>query len=442
LKEGLSKIFGFNFRKHCLIFATLLLTVSPILSGTLYMIGAIRSAIDGRKNVWTTERKILGGIFCVISLWFWHQKVLPEQFGPGKVSFTDYVPFFFFFYALSLKPFLDSEIKAILYAFVVTIPQQFFIALGERYFNWTGRFYFPMRRLPIIDIYFGPSEVGLDTSASFFNPNIFAIYVVLGILFSISLWIKESEEAGSGSAEYRVKSGFLFFVLLMSVLLLIWTNSRNAWFFTLLAILLFSHFVKKRYFKVLGIGMLLITLLAILNLFYPIPLIQAILPKSLTSKLMVFLNDRALYYKVAWELIEKKPWTGWGIGMFSHLVPHTKLIWYKVLHAHSLPLQLAVEVGVPFAIMTLGAWVGLLILTARRLLRQKVTGSRSDVLSKGLLIAFATIFLMQFFDLALLMTYRLNFLFCLCLAIPYSKVSASLQGEGRSMIRTKELSEN
>jgi O-antigen ligase len=428
LKENLLKIFGFNFRKYCLTIAALLLTISPILSGTFWVIGAIQSAIQGRKNVWTTERKILGGIFCIISLWFWHQKVLPEQFGPGKVAFSDYVPFLFFFYALSLKPFDDSEIKAILYAFLVTIPQQFFIAVGERYLHWAGRYYFPIRKIPLIDIYVGPSEVGLDTSASFFNPNILALYVVMGILFSISLWNKESEEAGSISTNYRLRVGFLFVVLLMSVLLLIWTNSRNAWFLLPVAILIFSLFTNKRTLTVLGIGMVLITLLAIINLIVPNFLLEAILPKSLTSKLMMFFNDRALYYQVAWELIEKKPWTGWGIGMFTNLVPHTKALWYKVLHAHSLPLQLAVDVGVPFAIMMLGVWVGLLIITTRRLLRREFASGRKNVLLKGLLITFTTIFVMQFFDLALLMTYRLNFLFWMCLAIPYANVSNSLSG--------------
>jgi O-antigen ligase len=96
-----------------------------------------------------------------------------------------------------------------------------------------------------------------------------------------------------------------------------------------------------------------------------------------------------------------------------------------VLHTHSIFLQLAVETGLPFALFFLGLLGTFFFSTARRLVRKQSGLIQKDVFYQDLLIAGIVVFLMQIFDLALLMTYRLNFIFWLCLAIPYSWVSVS-----------------
>jgi O-antigen ligase len=422
-------------RQHFLIAGTLLLTVSPFLSVACYIAAALRTAFGGTPIVLTRERKILTMVLVVVSLWFAGRNVLPEEFGPGRVAFTDYVPLFWFFYVISLRPFSNSETKTILSAFTVTIPQQFIVAIGEKYFQWQGRFYFPLRKFPLIDIYMGPSEVGLATSASFFNPNILALYAIMGAIFSICLMLREKEQSEMLNRPlWGWRLLFFALCLLCSLLLLVWTHSRNAWFFLLFVVLIFAWLGKSKILKVLGIGLSGITVLALFNLFFPTALGKLLLPEALTSKLTVFSSDREVFYQFAWELIKMKPWVGWGIGIFPFLV--SSRLWYQVLHTHSIFLQMAVDVGFPCAILVLVLTFFLMGSTAKRVVSVAALSREKELLDKGLLIACAVILLMQFFDLGLLMTYRLNFLFWLCLAIPYSRVTALTPERGMNIKKT------
>ncbi|MBI4763534.1 MAG: O-antigen ligase family protein [Deltaproteobacteria bacterium] len=417
---------GWISRQNLLVAGTLLLTLSPVLSVAFFSGAALVTVFSGEPIRLTKEKKWLTGILFFISLGFAAHNHLPEAWGPGRVAFTDYVPFFWFFYSLSLKPFAEGEIKKVLYAFLLTVPQQFFLALGERYFHWQGRFYFPTRNLPIVDLYWGPSEKGLATAASFFNPNILALYAIMGFIFSVTLLFKEWD-ARSGILERNsrlpLRILFLFLGLMLSSLLLLWTHSRNAWFFLLMVVLIFAWMKPNRGLQLVAIGLILVTVLALFNLVFPTSMVKNFLPQALSAKLTVFSSDRTIFYNLALDLILEKPWWGWGIGTFPALV--SGKLWYPVLHTHSIFFQLAVEVGLPLAILVIGLLGTLFVSTARRIIKMDSVRNRKEILDKGLLISGAVIFLMQFFDLALLMTYRLNFLFWLCIAIPYSRVSAN-----------------
>jgi O-antigen ligase len=292
--------------------------------------------------------------------------------------------------------------------------------------------YFPVRRLPIIDIYVGPSEPTLATSGSFFNPSIFALYGLMALIFSISLLLDEldgaADRSGSVLAQPRILG--ILAALLGSVVLLVWTQTRSAWFALMLVLFTFSRLQLRRPFLALGRGMLLLTLLALYNALSPTPVMPYVLPRSLAAKLTVFSGDRARYYQLAWRLIQERPWTGWGIGTFPRLIP-AWLLGYQVLHTHSLPLQLAQEVGVPAAVAVLALMGSLALVTARGIIRREQATGIAQPLDRGLLVTFVVILLMQVLDVALLMTYRLQFLFWLCLAAPYSRVACrSIPNDG------------
>jgi hypothetical protein len=406
-------------RQNLLVGAMLSLTISPMLSMAGFVGAALVTVFGEAEGAWTRERKGLVILLFALSLGFaWHN-TQPEAIGPGRVAFTDYVPPLWFFFCLSWKPFPTAEVRKILYAFLFTVPQQFFLALGEIFLHWRGRFYFPLRKLPLLDLYWGPSEKGLKVSASFFNPNILALYALMGVIFSLSLYFQEKDKEFVPSRLGKARYFFLWTVFFFSALLLFWTGSRYAWFFLLAAVFFFGRMSTHWLLKLIGAVMLLATLLALTHLFFPLPWLQAILPSVLTSKLTVFSEDRGLYYQWAWELIRTKPLWGWGIGTFPQLVAGR--VRYTVLHAHSLPLQLGVEVGIPLAVSFLAFLIGLILLLGFRLSRKEKEEKHPDHLQRGLWAAAGIIFLMQIFDLALLMTYRLHFLFWLCLAIPFSQ---------------------
>jgi hypothetical protein len=74
-------------------------------------------------------------------------------------------------------------------------------------------------------------------------------------------------------------------------------------------------------------------------------------------------NSRFLLYSNVLELIVQKPWLGWGWRelAYAHYSTHFDTRFVELLdNAHNLPLHLAVELGLPFALLLCGAvlwWV-------------------------------------------------------------------------------------
>ena len=74
-----------------------------------------------------------------------------------------------------------------------------------------------------------------------------------------------------------------------------------------------------------------------------------------------------------WELIKQHPWTGVGWGEFNFAwtltpFPGRPIAFFD--HTHNLPLHLAVELGIPMAVLVLALLFGALWLAWRQLLRQ------------------------------------------------------------------------
>lgn len=79
--------------------------------------------------------------------------------------------------------------------------------------------------------------------------------------------------------------------------------------------------------------------------------------------------NRLLLWRNVLELIAMQPWTGVGFGQFNFawsLTPFANRPAEYFSHAHNLPLHLAVELGVPLALMIVGLLVLALWLAARR----------------------------------------------------------------------------
>ena len=75
-------------------------------------------------------------------------------------------------------------------------------------------------------------------------------------------------------------------------------------------------------------------------------------------------DARLLIWQHVLDAIAAKPWLGWGWGNLGYallLTPHSQPLTVMVDNAHNLPLQLAAELGLPFALLfVLAVWVWLL----------------------------------------------------------------------------------
>lgn len=86
-------------------------------------------------------------------------------------------------------------------------------------------------------------------------------------------------------------------------------------------------------------------------------------------------DGRAEIYKVIMKMIADSPWTGFGVGSFEFALPQyrpatisPRLIWE---YAHSSPLQLIAEIGIPAALLGFAILCGVLLTCIKGALRRK-----------------------------------------------------------------------
>lgn len=416
-------------RQTLLIAGTLLLIISPFLSVALYSGAAIATVVRWRQLIFTKERIAIGCFILTICIWMFFRKVIPEDYQPGRVAFTDYVPLFIFFYLISLAPFSESESKRFSYALALTIPQQFLLAFGEKYLNWHGGIHYFIGKRAIIDIFIGPFDRGANVSASLYNPNILVLYCVICASILVSLFLREIERLRVDSKFNLALTSRILLVsicLILCVIMIGWAGSRNGLLALIFIIIVFSWSSRSlRYLKIVGAGLLFITIVASLKIAWISDAARSLFPKALSIRMdQGFIinvdEERRAIYNCAVQLIRERPLEGWGLGMFTSEC--SKRVGHWVCSAHDIFLQLAAEIGIPFTVLIVCLFGYIFFLTTYNLLKKGHGWNIDNILDKGFLIAVITVFLMQVFDLALLMTYRLHFVFWICFAIPYSRI--------------------
>jgi O-antigen ligase len=97
---------------------------------------------------------------------------------------------------------------------------------------------------------------------------------------------------------------------------------------------------------------------------------------QLTSQLEtrgIYDAGRATTWGSALEIVGDHPWLGTGLGTFAGVFPSYRTpaggIWGVWDHAHSTPIELMVEMGIPFSMLVFGMWLLLLWLLLRTGLR-------------------------------------------------------------------------
>lgn len=414
-------------RQTFLVAGTLLLAVSPFLACTFYSIAALVTLFACRNEIFNSkERVTIASLIFVISVWMIFRKINPENVDPGAIALSDYFPFYFFLFFLSLKPFTNSESEKFSYALTLTVPQHFLLALGEKYMGWHGGISFPEGKIHILDIFVGAFDGNAAMTAGFYNRNIFSLYCIVCVAISLGLFLREIEkikEPGLNITSTALRIVWTGVSLVLSTILLVWSNSRNGWVAFVFVVMAFMWFNRRIWiFKILTFLLPVFAASAVVNLGFLTNLIKMLLPGSIVSRLnsdVILSGDRPEIYECAVEIIREKPIAGWGIGAFKSECSNR--IGHWVPHAHNMLLQLGADIGILVAVLVIcliGYFIGRSIY---RLAKPWDYQYGNNILNKGLLVAAVAVILMQVFDLALFMTYRLNFLFWIALAIPYSR---------------------
>ncbi len=217
----------------------------------------------------------------------------------------------------------------------VAIFAVFEYALGLSRYDW-------------LDEHFNGLIAGRVT-ASFNNPNTFAVYLLVAIFFSLGL-AKEKLHTWQ-AAVYGI-------IAVLNTVALVFTWSRGAWFALLLSVLAYAVISLRKL-----PGYLLI-------LFGALPYLLFFLPDAVLERLLSALtfNDSSVVYRVSiWRssmrMFLHRFFTGVGVGPESFSAAFGEYAESGVVaeHSHNLFLEIGCEAGI-FALL---AFLGLLLLRVR-----------------------------------------------------------------------------
>ena len=183
---------------------------------------------------------------------------------------------------------------------------------------------------------------------NFVNIRFFASFMM--VVACVSLW---------GSLVFSSKVRFLFYLILcLSLAQIFWSGSRSPLFSIVLASLIFGFLAGRTYLK-RWLHILVLTVLAgLLAAQFPVDSNQLGVERALgfgaktiinTDNIDELSSGRLRIWKDAAEWIVQKPILGWGGDYYREVSAAS-----SVAQVHNGPLQIAIEWGIPLALLMYG----------------------------------------------------------------------------------------
>ena len=261
---------------------------------------------------------------------------------------ANYVPFILFFLALRLVLQTVEQLRKLAWIIVTGSIFNSIVGLGQNFLNWSRQINFSLT-----DISFKNSETIERMTATFNHANFFAGYLVIALILGTVL-LCESWQQKAGNQDQR-KQALSVAVLSTSILLnlvcIFYTSSRNGWLTLLLASVALMLFYGQRLI-VAFLGAIASIVMGAAFAGEPLQgWFRQVVPYAMWARINgqmypePYVNSRVAIWRYAWSLAQQKPWTGWGLQTFSQLYQAHAQIYLG--HAHNLLLMLSAEVGIP-----------------------------------------------------------------------------------------------
>ncbi len=338
--------------------------------------------------------------------------VLP---GEAFLGLANLLPFFALFAAFSELIQTPQQLRQMSWLFVLSSVPVFLVGLGQQFGSWQGPEILHDFLGWRLELHGNPPG---RMSAVFMHANLLAFYSIIVFILALGLFIetyqegRRKKEEGSPNPQSPIPSPqsllpiiFLSLVIVGNGVALIFTNSRNAWGLAVFACLAFALYLG---FKKLIVIVTTITGLILWSAFGPNPVkswLQKIIPPFLWARL----NDqmypdrpiatlRTTQWQFTLNMIQQRPFTGWGLRNFSPLyevVTHENL-----QHPHNLFLMLTAETGIITMLLFSGI-IGVIITQACFSLIQSYRESQQNLIFFSYTIAFTSCIIFNMMDVTL-----------------------------------------
>jgi O-Antigen ligase len=370
-------------------------------------------------------QSLLHQLLLILGAWMVIIALFADRKDFALLGLVNFLPFFVAFIAQSRLFRSVQQLRQMAWLLVMPSIPVSVLAIGQILGNWG--FHFKLLSL------FGGDGILVDmllrtggepagrASSLFYYATILASYLVITFTVSFGLWVEAIGFSKSAKPEPEfplilrlptklqhllrhpiVHHSGLGLLVALNCTALFLTQSRNAWGIAIAVIFVFSIGLGWR--KFMGFTLVMLGLISTaaygstpLNLWA-----RTFVPRMIWARLNddLFLDRpqaslRLTQWKFASGLIEKRPFTGWGLRNFSTL--YEASTGFYVGHPHSLPLMLSCEMGIPATLLFYGV-VGSIVAGSIRQVQWHHLGSRDRTTHLTLTIAFLCCTTFSFFD--------------------------------------------
>ena len=291
-------------------------------------------------------------VLLALTLWLCLTSVTAEYPTEAWLGIANFIPFFIVFMGMSLLVETPSQLRRLAGLAVMASVPVAILGLGQIALGWTT----PEILKPFLGwVVVENGNPSGRLAAVFMYANIAGAYFLVMLTLALGLWVEAYRWRRKQVWEWLGLTGII--VLLGAALVL--TSSRNAWLVGGLVTVAFIIYL--RWYGLLALGSAVIAGI-IGAAFAPSPVnnwLRQLVPRYFWARLNdQMYSDRAVetlrttQWDFTWELIQQRPFFGWGLRNFTPLYEEAMGIWLG--HPHNLPLMLSAEMGIPGMLIVVG----------------------------------------------------------------------------------------
>ena len=360
MNQSVAKIMNLKFYSQSnndylkLLFLSLLVLPFHTLTGIIILLYFCYQI--WRKNYQQISKHILSKALLLSSVLLIISSTLAYNIGEAWLGVPHFIPFFLVFLALRMLITNYRHLYFIIFPIIFNSLLVIFFGIAELNFGWvTSDLSYKILGWQLTG---GGDPVGRLASV-FPYANLAALYFVIVINFAIALLIERRKQKSWQKLDW-----FLIITIILNLIALMLTNSRNGWIICFLSLVAFAVYLGWNWIVQLLTIIAVMVIGASFGNFPGQNMLRKIVPDFIWLRLSdqeypdrPLATQRFTQWNFCWDLIGDRPFWGWGLRNFSILYEEKMAVYLG--HPHNFFLMLGAEAGVInlLLLLVIVAWI-------------------------------------------------------------------------------------
>lgn len=380
--------------------STFIFPLFPALGVAGILVSIVKS---GQLNFSQILGSRLNQTLAVVSLFFLLSSTFAYQPKEAWLGLANFLPFFLLFVTLSSLIKNIGQLRQLSWMLILPSLPIVVLGLGQLAFGWHSP--------PIVRTILGwnlvaGGEPAGRMSAVFIYTNFLAIYLAIAFSLALGLWLDNWQTwrlKAQSTNHLTLTLLWLTLIIIADLSGLILTSSRNAWGLAIISFMAYAIYLGWRW---LIYGVTAAATAVLWASFAPQfggTQLRAVVPAFFWSRLSDQAYERPIetlritQWQFCLDLIQERPWLGWGLRNFTPLYEAKMNFWFG--HPHNLFLMLGAETGIVSVLLLMVLIALILVKAVKLMLNWSFEGSKLIFFSY--LLAFSSCVLFNLLDVTI-----------------------------------------